>query len=148
MPTKRMGRPRKHSKNGSSNLDKYTALKETSTRKKVDLWLTNLGWNTDEESQNCNVTTERALTHEQKQKLKGKEPDYFLYKSETKEIIAPIETKAKGENLDQALKDSIKKYAEPLEVPLFSSLMVHFSERGIERTASSYFLTENPLINF
>lgn len=145
MPTKRVGRPRKHSKSGSSCLDKYTALKETSTRKKVDLWLTNLGWNTDEESPNCNITTERALTHEQKQKLNGKEPDYFLYKSETKEIIATIETKAKGENLDQALKDAIKKYAEPLEVPLVFVTDGSFFRTWYRKNGQQLFLDGEPV---
>jgi type I restriction enzyme M protein len=112
---RRRGRKRKYE---TARLKVYTALKETSTRKKVDLWLNNLGWNTDEESPSCNVTTERALTNEQKQKLKGKEPDYFLYKSGTKDIIASVETKAKGENLESALKDAIEKYATPLEIPI------------------------------
>lgn len=119
MPAKRK-RGRKHRliKIEAVRLKVYTALKETSTRKKVDLWLNNLGWNTDEESPNCNVTTERALTNEQRQKLKGKEPDYFLYKSGTKEIIGSIETKAKGDDLEKALKDAIEKYANPLEIPV------------------------------
>jgi len=118
MPAKRKPRTRKHRKSDLARLEAFTALRETSTRKKVDLWLTNLGWNTDEESPACNVTTERALTNEQKQKLKGREPDYILYKSGTKEIIGTIETKAKGEDLDAALKDAIEKYAAPLEVPI------------------------------
>ena len=96
----------------------YTELKESATRKKIDQWLINLGWNIDEESPNCNVTTERALTGEQKKKLKGKEPDYILYKSGTTELIATIEAKAKGEDLDKALSDAIVKYADPLNVPI------------------------------
>lgn len=100
-----------------NRLDGYTSLRESSTRKKIDQWLLNLGWITDEESPRCNVTTERALTREQKTKLLGKEPDYLLYKSGTHHVIAAIEAKAKGENLDKALKEAIEKYARPLKIP-------------------------------
>lgn len=54
----------------------------------------------------------------QKAKLRGKEPDYILYKSGTTEIVATIEAKAKGENLEKALSDAIEKYAEPLDIPI------------------------------
>jgi type I restriction enzyme M protein len=145
MPAKRAHPTRKHVKSDSLRLEAFTALKETSTRKKVDLWLTNLGWNTDEESSNCNVTTERALTKEQKQKLKGKEPDYFLYKSGTKEIIGTIETKAKGENLDESLKDAIEKYASPLEVPIVFVTDGSFFRTWYQKNRQSLFLNGEPL---
>ena len=45
---------------------KYTSPLESATRKKIDQWLSNLGWNTNEESPLCNVTTERPLTGDQK----------------------------------------------------------------------------------
>lgn len=101
-----------------SSLDQFTPLRETSTRKKIDQWLINLGWNTDEESPDCNVTTERALTEEQRRRLKGKEPDYILYKSGTTEILATIEAKAKGEDLVKAIDDAVRKYAKPLDIPI------------------------------
>lgn len=101
-----------------SSLDRYTSLRESSTRKKIDQWLTDLGWNIDEESPSCNVTTERALTPEQRAKLKGKEPDYVLYKSKTREPIGVIEARTSGEDLKKALEDAIKKYAEPLGIPI------------------------------
>lgn len=99
-------------------MEKFTKTKESATRKKIDTWLNNLGWNTDEESPNCNVFTERLKTREQQEKLAGKEPDYSLYKSGTDQIIGVIEAKRKGKKLDTILKDAIEKYAEPLEVPL------------------------------
>lgn len=101
-----------------SSLDKYTSLRESSTRKKIDQWLIDHDWNIDEESPSCNVTTERALTPEQRAKLKGKEPDYVLYKSKTREPIGVIEARTPGEDLKKALEDAIKKYAEPLEIPI------------------------------
>jgi type I restriction enzyme M protein len=110
-------------------LDTFTALRETSTRKKIDQWLDNLGWVTDEESPDCNVTTERALTKAQKAKLKGKEPDYIFYKSHTTEILGTIEAKAKGEDLNKALSDAIEKYAKPLNIPI-----VFVTDGGFFRT--------------
>ena len=96
----------------------YTKTKESSTRKKIDIWLNNLGWNTDEESPDCNVFTERLKTKEQQKKLKGKEPDYSLYKTGTDEIIGIIEAKRKGKDLDETLTDAIEKYVKPLDVPI------------------------------
>lgn len=54
-------------------MTKLTKSKESATRKKIDIWLNNLRWNTDEESPDCNVFTERLKTKEQQDKLKGKE---------------------------------------------------------------------------
>ena len=99
-------------------LSKRTHSKESATRQKVDKKLVDLGWIIDEENPNHNVTTERAETEKQKEKLKGYEPDYILYKSGTNTPIAIIETKKKGEDLDKALKESKKKYAEPLGVKI------------------------------
>jgi type I restriction enzyme M protein len=100
------------------NLEGFTSPLESATRKRIDQWLVNLGWNIDEESSGCNVTTERPLMKKQKVKLVGSRPDYVLYKSGTHEIIGAIEAKAKGEDLDNALKESISKYVEPLEIPV------------------------------
>jgi type I restriction enzyme M protein len=91
---------------------------ETATRKKIDAWLNNLRWNTDEESPHCNVFTERPKTKEQQNKLEGKQPDYTLYKSNTEEIIGVVEAKRKGKKLDDIVDEAIEKYGEPLDVPV------------------------------
>lgn len=95
---------------------KQTSLKESATRKKVDNWLKELGWNTDEESVSCNVFTERAKTESQNKKFKRKRPDYVLYRSGTDEPLAIIEAKRKGQSVDDALNQAIKLYAEPLGI--------------------------------
>jgi type I restriction enzyme M protein len=91
---------------------------ESSTRKKIDQWLINLGWNTDEESPECNVVTERGFTEEQETKLGGNNPDFLLLKSGTTQPLAIVEAKRIGESLENALKDAIKKYAKPLNVSI------------------------------
>ena len=102
----------------SQKMVRETKLQETHTRKKVDKILENLGWIIDEENPNCNVTTEVPKLIKQKEKLNRNEGDYFLYKSGTDEIIGIIETKRPDESLKQALNQGIKKYAEPLNVPV------------------------------
>ncbi|OHA92342.1 MAG: hypothetical protein A3J09_02620 [Candidatus Zambryskibacteria bacterium RIFCSPLOWO2_02_FULL_51_21] len=92
----------------------FTKTLESATRKKIDLILANLGWNTDETSPDCNVFTERAKTTEQNKKFKGKNPDYVLYKSGTDDPIGIIEAKRSGQSLRQALNQAINLYAEPL----------------------------------
>jgi len=99
-------------------MGKLTSQKETATRKKVDTWLINLGWVTDEDDPTCNVTTERALTEEQNELIKPNEPDYVLYKSDTEVPLAVIEAKRKGETLPKALKQAVEKYAVPLKIPI------------------------------
>jgi len=96
----------------------FTSSLESATRKKIDLILNNLGWNTDESSKDCNVFTERAKTIEQNKKLEGKRPDYLLYKSGTSEIIAVLEVKRKGQSIDNAIKQAMELYVYPLNVPL------------------------------
>lgn len=91
---------------------------ETATRKKIDLILANLGWNTNEDSPKCNVFTGRAKTKEQNKKFKGNFPDYVLYKSNSDEPLAIIEAKRKGQSIDQAMKQVINRYAKPLGTPL------------------------------
>jgi len=95
-----------------------TKSKESASRKKIDIWLNNLGWDTDEESPDCNVFTERLKTVKQQKKLKGNEPDYSLYQTGTDELIGIIEAKRKGKDLDETLKDAVKRYAKPLEVSI------------------------------
>jgi len=99
-------------------VNKYTKPKESSTRKKIDIWLKNLGWDINEESPTCNVFTERTKTKEQEKKLGRLEPDYVLYKNNSDEILAIIETKKIGKNLKIALEDGIKLYASPLNAPI------------------------------
>lgn len=96
---------------------KFTKSLESATRKKIDSALNNLDWKTDEDSPECNVFTERPKTEEQRKKLKGKEPDYVLYKSGTDEPIALIEAKRKGESLEKALGQAIE-YAEMLGISI------------------------------
>jgi len=95
-----------------------TRTKESSTRKKIDIWLNNLGWDTNEDHPSCNVTTERALTEDQNKRIKPNEPDYILYQSGTENPIAVIESKRKGQTLDQAIQDALEKYARPLKIPI------------------------------
>lgn len=95
-----------------------TKSKESATRKKIDLMLKNLSWNTDEESPDCNVFTERAKLVEQSKKFKGYEPDYVIYQSGTDTPIAIIEAKRKGQKIDQAIEEACKKYADPLGVKI------------------------------
>jgi len=99
-------------------MTRETDLRETAIRKKIDKILENLGWDIDEESPDCNVTTENPKLIEQKKKLNGKEGDYFLYKSGTNEIIAIIETKRPNGSIKQALQQGIDRYAKPLNVPV------------------------------
>lgn len=91
---------------------------ESSTRKKIDIFLNSFGWNTNEDSPFCNVFTERAKITSQRIKLKGKKPDYVLYKSGTDEPIAVIEAKRKGQSLNAAVEYALNQYAKPLGIPL------------------------------
>lgn len=102
---------------------KPTAPLETATRKKIDQMLNNLGYNTDEFSKDCNVTTERVKTEEQNKKLKKisgfkKLPDYVLYKTNSNEPLAIIEAKRKGQNVDEALEQAKERYAIPLGIKI------------------------------
>jgi type I restriction enzyme M protein len=105
-------------KNNNYAKSKFTQSLESATRKKIDNWLKELGWNTDEDSGNCNVCTERAKTRTQKDNLQGKKPDFVLYKSGSDEPIAIIEAKKKGQSIDKALEQGIKRYAKPLGVDI------------------------------
>lgn len=102
----------------NKSMKRFTDSLESSTRIKINQILINLGWDINEISKNCNVTTERAKTKEQKEKLKGKFPDYVLYKSNSEEPIAIIETKRSGESLKKALEQAINLYAKPLDVKI------------------------------
>ena len=91
---------------------------ESHTRTKIDRRLENLGWILDQNNPKCNVFQEQAKTHEQNLKFDGKHPDYVLYETGTDTPIAIIEAKRPGEDLDNAMAEAIKKYAQPLQVPL------------------------------
>ena len=96
---------------------KLTKPLESSTRIKINNWLTNLGWNIDESSRECNCYTERARTVEENKKFKGNKPDYVLYSVEMNPI-AIIEAKRPGKDLKKTLKEAIQKYATPLGVKI------------------------------
>lgn len=91
---------------------------EASTTQSILTQLENLGWEIDERKSECTVYQQRAKTEEQKKKLKGKKPDFVLYKVGTNEPIAIIEAKKSDQSLTQALNQAEELYAKPLEVPL------------------------------
>ncbi len=91
---------------------------EAHTRTQINLRLHNLKWVLNERDPSCNVTQEHAKTDEQDKKLKGKNPDYILYESGTDIPIAVIEAKRPGQDLDNAMKQAVRDYAEPLQIPL------------------------------
>ena len=106
----------------NNNVKYFTTPLESATRKKIDLMLNNLRWNTDEFNINCNIFTERPRTEEERQMIKtkypnGKFPDYVLYTSDNFKPIAIIEAKRIGQSLDAALKQA-KDYAECLGIKI------------------------------
>ena len=105
-------------KNINNIMKRLSNSLESATRIKINQILINLGWDINESSKCCNVFTERPKTTEQKQKLKGKFPDYVLYNSNSDEPIAIIETKRSGESLKKALQQAINLYAKPLNVKI------------------------------
>jgi len=132
---------------------KHTVPLESATRKKIDQILNNLGWVTDEFSLNCNVFTERTKTKEQNNLLKKKSgykkpPDYVLYKSGTNSIIAIIEAKRIGQSLDDALKQAITNYAEPLNVDIIfvtDGIIVQSYDR---RVKDNLFVDDQIVVDF
>src|SRR3989344_2495466 len=98
-------------------MPRQTSLQETSTRKKLDQILRNLGWIIDEENKNCNITTELPKLTSQRKKLGKSRGDYFLYKSGTDEIIAILEAKRPGQSIKRALKQAVD-YASCLDVKI------------------------------
>jgi type I restriction enzyme M protein len=100
--------------------DEFTLPLEAATRKRIDLILTNLGWNIDEFSSNCNVFAERTKTKEQQNLLKKisgykKPPDYVLYQHGTDKPIAIIEAKRPSQSLEKALKTGNKKLCNSIK---------------------------------
>lgn len=134
-----------------------TKTLESATRKKIDIILSNLGWNVDEHSKSCNVFTERAKTVEQNKKFKGRKPDYVLYKSQTDKPIAIIETKRIGQSLKKALGQAIDCYAKPLGVFIVfvtdGSIVETYDIRSgeplkLDDTITTDLLTEKQLLKF
>lgn len=138
-------------------MSEQTKSLESAIRKKIDLILINLKWDTDESSKTCNVFTERAKTGEQKKKLKGRKPDYLLYESGTDNILAVIEAKKPDESMEKALKQAINYYAKPLDIPIVivtdGTLLRTFhiknnSELKIDGISLSNLLNEDDLKKF
>ena len=91
---------------------------ESHTRTHINIRLQNLSWELDQGSPHCNVFQEQAKTDEQNRKFEGNRPDYVLYEKGTDRPVAVIEAKRPGESLDEAMDQAIKRYAQPLQVPL------------------------------
>lgn len=89
---------------------------EASTRYLIDTILTNKRWCLDSGSKDRNVFLEEPKKHH-KALLKGKRPDYVLYRSGTDQVLAIIEAKKGGEPLEQALEQGTQ-YAKVLNAPL------------------------------
>lgn len=96
---------------------------ESAIRKKVDSFLVNLQWKTDEiDDLSCNVFTERVRTKNEEKKIratfpKGRFPDYVLYESKNFKPIAIIEAKRIGGDLKSALKQGVD-YAKCIDAPI------------------------------
>jgi type I restriction enzyme M protein len=129
-------------------MSEFTKPLETATRKKIDLILVNLGWETDESSPDCNVFTERAKTIEQNKKFKGKAPDYVHYKSDSDTPIAITETKRSGQSLKEALDQAVNLYAIPLGVSIIFVTDGSIVETYDIRTKSSLKLDDQTITEF
>jgi len=125
-----------------------TKVLESATRKKIDSRLEALGWHTEEDSNKCNVFTERAKTVEQNKTFKGKKPDYVLYRSGTNDPIAIIEAKRKGQSLDKALKQAIQCYAKPLGVSIIFVYDSTFIQSFDLRSKKELLIEKKPLHDF
>lgn len=91
---------------------------EAHTRNQINLRLKNLGWNLDEKDPKCTVTQEQAKTDALNDLFQGNNPDYVLYGIDGLEPIGVIEAKRPGEDLNEAMKQAIELYGQPLGVPL------------------------------
>ncbi len=104
----------------SNHNSEYTvkAPLEAYTRTMIEDRLRSLGFNLDEKDTNCNIYRERAKYEYQDKLLKGRNPDFLIYKTGTSKILAVIEAKRPGESLKKAVDQAIKYYAEPLDIPI------------------------------
>lgn len=92
---------------------------ESYTRSKIEERLRSLGYCMDEKVPNeCNVYRERAKYEYQDELLKGKNPDFLIYKKDSSEILAVIEAKRPSVSLDKAIEQAINYYAKPLNIPI------------------------------
>ena len=143
-------------------MNTLTSPLETATRKKLDQMLNNKDWLTDEFSNGCNVFTERVKTIQQTNKLEKisgfkKPPDYVLYETGTDNPIAIIETRRKGQSVDDALNQAIEKYAIPLGVKIVFAYNGSFfkswhidddRELYIDDQIISHLITEKKILQF
>ena len=126
---------------------------ESATREKIDQMLNNLNYHTDEFSRECNVFTERAKTVEQNKELTKtsgykKLPDYVLYESNTDNPIAIIEAKKIGQSLEEALKQAVTNYAEPLCVDIIfvtDGIIIQTYDR---RANDTLFIDDQMVVDF
>jgi type I restriction-modification system DNA methylase subunit len=91
---------------------------EEHTRTQINIRLMNLHWNLNEKDPACDVTQGQARTDDQNALFSGKKPDYVLYETNTTNPIGVIEAKRPGEDLDNAMKQAVERYAQPLNAPL------------------------------
>lgn len=92
---------------------------ESYTRSKIEERLKELGYNMDEKyPDECNVYRERAKYENQDRALKGKNPDFLIYKKGSSEILAVIEAKRPSVSLEGAIAQAIELYATPLSIPI------------------------------
>jgi type I restriction enzyme M protein len=94
-----------------------TSPLEFDVRHQVNKQLENLGWILDRQNPKQNVFFEQPRTEKERKKLKGKRPDYVLYKQGTSVPLIIIETKKPGVDILQALNQGIG-YAEKLDTPI------------------------------
>ena len=125
---------------------RLTSLKESAVRKMVDIQLSNLGWVTNEQSPECQVFTERPKTKGQETLLQGNFPDYLLYESGTDRPIAVIETKRPGQTLDAAIKQAVRKYADPLNVDMVFATDGVLYETFDRRVEGPLLLDQEPIV--
>ena len=91
---------------------------EAHTRTNINMKLTKLGYDLNEFSTSCNVFQERAKTIYQDKLLKGKNPDYIIYKTGTNTPIAVIEAKRPGLSLEKGIVQATNFYAKPLGISI------------------------------
>lgn len=96
----------------------FKAPLEAYTRKLIEDKLAYLKYDLDEMSSTCNIYRERAKTERQDKILKGKNPDFIVYKTGTDIPLAVIEAKRLGVTLDEAVTQAINLYAKPLNIPV------------------------------
>lgn len=102
----------------TGNKYKNKAPLEAYTKKLIEDKLLKLNYNMDELDNKCNVYRERAKMQYQDDLLKGKNPDFIIYKTKTDIPLAVIEAKRLGMTLEQAIEQAIEYYAKPLNIPV------------------------------